>query len=301
MRRYSSLLVYISIPFLLYYLYRFDYLELGGLRPAYPRLLISVVLLCSAFLIDALAWWRTLSIHGLHVPLSKGIASHGLAIFAKYIPGKLWVILGRAAFISEEGFPLVRTSLVSIKAQVIAIWIGLILGLTPVLILRRFTKLNILSIVIIAFTTAFILNSRTHNWVLHVMSKLTRRRIDVATISLRQTCKISLYYGACWGFFISGFFFLVSAFHPGVSVSVGFVFPLAATLGVLAIVFPGGLGVREGIMAGYLVFTGIPTKEAATISLLSRLWFVFGELFIFSTAFILHRRNKRSAGQPGSH
>lgn len=297
MKRYSSLLVYISIAFLAYYLYRFDYIELGGIRPSYPRLVVSVIFLCLAFMADALAWWKTLSIHDVSVPAGIGVASHGLAIFTKYIPGKVWVILGRAAYVSKHGFPLVKTSLVSIKAQIIAIWVGLILGLLPVLILQRFTKLNILSIVILFLATAFILSPALHNGILRLIYRLTKKKIEIPVINPGQLSRISLYYIMWWGFLMIGFFFMASSFLPGVSLTVSFAFPLAATLGILAIVFPGGLGVREGILVGYLVFVGIPVKEATTICILARLWFVIGELFIFSTAFILDRKHQRGASR----
>jgi uncharacterized membrane protein YbhN (UPF0104 family) len=293
MKKYFWILAYASIGCLIYYLYRFDYIDLRGMRPSYPHLVLSVILLCLAFLFDALGWWKTLSIHDIKVSASKGIASQGLSTVAKYIPGKVWVILGRAAYITQEGLPLVKSSLMSIKAQIIASWVGLLLGLVPALILQRFTKLNMLSIVIIVLATVLVLSSRTHSVASSLLSSLTKKRIEIPVISLRQLWRISVYYGISWLLFSFGYFFLVLSFHPGVPIIVAFAFPLAVTLGVLAIVFPGGLGVREGVMTGYLVLMGISAKEAATISLLARLWFIAGEVFIFCTAFILDKRMRR--------
>jgi uncharacterized membrane protein YbhN (UPF0104 family) len=71
--------------------------------------------------------------------------------------------------------------------------------------------------------------------------------------------------------------------------AVGAGFPLAASLGVLALVAPGGLGVREGVIVAYLGLAGIPAMEATTISIASRLWFLGGELIFFAAGAIAHR------------
>lgn len=63
-----------------------------------------------------------------------------------------------------------------------------------------------------------------------------------------------------------------------------FAFPLSVCFGIIAIILPGGLGLREGIIIGYLVLAGLDTEQATTISFLNRLWFIAGELFIFLLA-----------------
>jgi len=73
--------------------------------------------------------------------------------------------------------------------------------------------------------------------------------------------------------------------------SVGLGFPLAATLGIMALITPGGIGAREGVMVGYLSSAGIPIAEATTIAVASRLWFLAGELFIFIAGWIAHKKS----------
>ena len=66
-----------------------------------------------------------------------------------------------------------------------------------------------------------------------------------------------------------------------VPLSVGLGFPLAGSLGVMAFIVPGGLGVREGALIAYLSLAGIAVPVATTISIASRLWYLVGEVFIF--------------------
>jgi uncharacterized membrane protein YbhN (UPF0104 family) len=66
-------------------------------------------------------------------------------------------------------------------------------------------------------------------------------------------------------------------------------------MGVLALFTPGGLGVREGLITLGLVSTGLPLELAAAASIAARLWFTTGELFIFTSAFLLNLKQKFDA------
>jgi uncharacterized membrane protein YbhN (UPF0104 family) len=88
----------------------------------------------------------------------------------------------------------------------------------------------------------------------------------------------------------AGFYLLLFAFGIPGPFKASFVFPVSAVYGVLAIIFPGGIGVREGIMVSLLTMMGCNPLTATTFSVVSRLWFITGELFIFSLAFIARQR-----------
>jgi len=106
-----------------------------------------------------------------------------------------------------------------------------------------------------------------------------------------------------WGLWKVAFYLLARSLVQGnVPWNLGFAFPLACTLGVLAIVMPGGLGVREGVLTGYLVLAGIPVADATTVAVASRLWFLIGELFMFTAGVVANRletaRREQRAGRP---
>jgi len=67
-------------------------------------------------------------------------------------------------------------------------------------------------------------------------------------------------------------------------------FSLAWTIGFVTPGASGGIGVREGIITAYLVMSGVELELATTISVLSRIWFVLGEIFIFMLALVLNVR-----------
>jgi uncharacterized membrane protein YbhN (UPF0104 family) len=74
---------------------------------------------------------------------------------------------------------------------------------------------------------------------------------------------------------------------------IAFAFGLAGSIGIMAVFAPGGLGVREGILTGFLTLAGVDLPVATTIAVTSRLWFLAGELFIFLLAVVLRPRNAR--------
>ena len=90
-----------------------------------------------------------------------------------------------------------------------------------------------------------------------------------------------------WSF---GFYFLEKVlFDKEIVLFTGLAFVLAANIGLIAIIFPGGIGIREGILVAILINFEFTIAEATTISLVSRLWFLSGEVFIFLTSLVIQR------------
>jgi hypothetical protein len=110
---------------------------------------------------------------------------------------------------------------------------------------------------------------------------------------------IPLFFGS-WLSWTVGFYLVGRAVVVGNAFDwqVMFAFPFAATIGILAIVFPGGLGVREGLLVYFMVQCGTPITEATVVSIIARLWFLVGEIFIFLVAVFLHIRVKKTGPLP---
>ena len=105
-----------------------------------------------------------------------------------------------------------------------------------------------------------------------------------------------------WGLECTAFWLLADALAPGVPwLFAVFVFALSAVAGAVAIVFPGGLGLTEGLMIGLLreryLALGLAAKvagaRATAATLLVRLctlWFAMG---VGLVALSVHRRLRR--------
>jgi uncharacterized membrane protein YbhN (UPF0104 family) len=226
--------------------------------------------------------------------MSDAMISHGLHIFSKYIPGKFWTILGRAGIMSSRTNQTIgKLTLISMKEQLVFIWTGIILSIF--LVYEFLDKyLIICYLFFLIALSAFLFSKKFHEYVLKKVNYFLKNRISFPYISIKNFYPvffISIFYWACW---MIGFYFLaLSVNSEANSIIIPFVFPFSAVLGLLAIFVPGGVGVREGLMVIALTSIGFSEPFSTTFAVLSRIWFIIGELFIFIIAFLLNQLNKR--------
>lgn len=289
MKIFFRIILYLSLVFLVYYLYRFDYLNLSGFRMNYTWLAVATVFLWSGFIMSTISWWKALSIHGIVVGKKLALVSHGLSVFAKYIPGKIWVILGRASFVSLDKHSVRNASYISLKEQLIYVWMGLVIGIGPLLYFYPLNSFVLLVVLLTLFFSFFLFSRAFHGFVIRILSRTIRKELEVPLVSLKDIAPLLLYVLSYWLLWMAAFYFFVYSYGTEFSFSIVFSWPLGISLGVLALITPGGIGVREGIMTGFMVLTGMAVETATTIAVLSRLWFISGEIFTFLLSLVLNR------------
>lgn len=287
------ILTYLSLAFLVYYLYRFDYLAVGTLKFSWGLLILATAFLWFGFVMSTVSWWKALRIHGIHVSKKLALISHGLSIFAKYIPGKVWVILGRASFVAMDKHSVRDASFISLKEQLVYVWLGLLLGIGPLLYYYPLNSFVLLVVLLTVFFTFFLYSRAFHLLVIRLLSYVIRKELNVPIVSLREVLPMIEYVLFYWIIWMLAFYLFVDASGISFSFSVVFSWPLGISLGVLSLITPGGIGVREGIMTGFMVLTGMPLESATTVAVLSRLWFISGEVFIFFLALFLNKFSLR--------
>ncbi len=282
------ILLYLSLLFFAWYLYKTDYLVFNDVSVDPLFMGLSILFLLSGFIVSALSWGNALSVHQIRIPQKTALISHGLPVFAKYIPGKIWVILGRASYVSRKGIPLKLTSLISLKEQLIYLLLGLLICCIPVFLFTG-NKWFGIAILLSALVLGLVIFSPfLHRFTLKTVEKILKKQIDLPLLRLTDAVKISYYIIIYWTLWMIAFSLLLySVFPAQTNWSMAFAFPAGVTYGVLAIFLPGGIGVREGIFTAYLTASGMPIENAATISMISRLWFIAGEMGIFLIALTL--------------
>ncbi len=300
MRRVLFLLIYASLAFLIYKLISNEFLMMPEIR-SYRYLLLSVFFVFVGFCFQAVSWQKVLNGFGLNVTLTDAVASVGMTIFAKYIPGKIWMVTGRAAYLSHySGTPLKKTTFSSLYAQLFSIWTGLTLSL---LVLSDSSNMAVWGLPI-GLPWAVLSILLFYN-ALHLAGELTlrlfrNRTVKITRLGFWQVLRISPWFLGMWLFWSVGFFMLVMgiASQPD-SIAVALAFPVAATLGILTYFAPGGLGVREGLMVAYLGGGYYSLPDATGIAVAARLWFLIGEVFLFVLGLLCHYWQKpglRSVG-----
>ncbi|MEA3445429.1 MAG: lysylphosphatidylglycerol synthase domain-containing protein [Bacteroidota bacterium] len=296
MKKYITYFIFISIAFLIFALIKADYLIIPNIVSP-GNLIISFIILFIGFLFDNLSWHRTLRAMGKPISFKNAIISGGLSVFGKYIPGKVWTIAGRSAYVAKEyNYNEKETVNISLQAEIISIWTGFILGSFALFLLENPGIMLVFSLGMVVFLGLVILWDLPHALFTRLLKLIFKKEFNFPLIELKQVLIIMPWFIIKWFLFGFSFWFL----SKGLAIIdfpwyLGMCFPLAGTIGIISIIMPGGIGVREGIISWYLSSIGLGIAISATIGVASRLWFLSGELFIFLLSIIMRFTKKRSS------
>jgi len=283
--------VYVSLVFVGAILYGFDYLRVPSVV-SYATLALTFPLQLAGFAFLVASWNVLLAKSGCPVRFSEGLAALGLSILGNYVPGKIWLIVGRAGYLAERrAYPLAKVSLLSLHAQLISLWAGLLLGGLGAFAVGGVRIWGPLILLFWLALTLTIFSPGVHEVVVRGIGRLIGRQVSIPLLSFASTSHAivwALLTWTCWS--LAFYLFLISLGLTGISLGDGLAFPLAATLGVLAIFAPGGLGAREGVLVAYLVLAGQPAADATTVAVAARLWFLVAELALFVIGWITDSR-----------
>lgn len=286
--------------FLAVALYKADYLAVPRIHSA-AALAASVACLLAGSFADTLSWRSILSRSGFPAGFVECLAAVGLSSFAKYIPGKVWAAMGRAAFVSERRrYSLAHLTSVSFTWQLTVLWFGLLFGAAGLVLLRASLVWGLITAAMWGTLTAIIFSNAAQAVAARAYKKLRSRPIEFPRTPPSGILLSAPWFLALWLVYSAGFHLLVAGLTPAhISPATGLGFPLALTAGLLAFIAPGGLGVREGVLVGYLVLAGLPVAEATAVSIAARLWFLAGEVITFLLGFAvssaLSKKTKRGA------
>ncbi len=290
-RTWHRYLVYVSLVFVAIVLYRFDYLRVPQIA-SYPVLLATVPLQLAGFVFLVASWNVLLARSACPVRFAEGLAALGLSVLGNYVPGKVWLIMGRAGYVAgRHGYPLAKVSVLSLHAQLITLWAGLALGSIAAFAVGGMRVWGPLILLLWLALTLTTFSRGTHALVARLVGRIVRRHVSIPLLSLKSTGHAVIWALATWICWSSAFYlFLIALGVAGVTLADGLAFPLAATLGVVAVFAPGGLGAREGVLVAYLVLAGHSVADATTVAVAARLWFLAGELLLFAVGWCVHLR-----------
>lgn len=288
-----KLLIYLSLGLLVYYLSQQDLLQLTAIHYHPAHLSLSMALLFLGFFLSTFSWRMALKKHGVDIAQGLATYSHGISVFTKYIPGKIWTILGRAGIVKHfADKSLSELSAISLKEQFIYLFIGILISIVPSYMSTQNIQLLLIELISLGALFIILFSNKLSDGINQLLFKVVRRQFVFPRTSLRQGATISLYVAIYWITWTLAFYFLLLACHFEAHPFMAFAFPISVVYGLLAIFAPGGIGIREGIMVFILTKSGLSVPEAISFGVLSRIWFVAGEVFIFFLALVLKPRRK---------
>lgn len=291
--RFFNLFMYASFLFLVIGLARADYLNIPTIYdPLY--LAISFPLMMLGFYWYSLSYAQSLDYGGTKITFRSHIAANGLVQFGKYIPGKLWGLIGRAAYSEKyDNIPMGQASILSFKNQLMVIWAGFLVGLTgSAIVLYDRWEVWLGVLVFLVITPLFFSQNLAKSFV-WFSKKFFGKEFQLDPFDYAMVKKVMLTSILCWIGWSAGFYFLAQSLVEGhIDPLSGLSFALATNIGILAIIAPGGIGVREAAIVLYLNTVGLSIAEATTIAVASRLWFLAGEGGFFLSGIIANRFQK---------
>jgi len=267
------------------------------LRPGW--LALSATVFLGYYLLQALAWWLLLRAFDLHVPVRWAAASWGQSILARYVPGNVFMLLGRALSSQRRGLELRRVSAAMVYEQALAFCAALVtLGLLfPFWEYQRgLTALSLVGIPVLLV----LLHPRVFVPLAdHILRLIGRDPLD-AGLGFGRVVALLCYYVAAW--FVVGLacWLLARAVtEAGVELlpTVTVAFAFAFVVGIVAFVFPSGLGVREAVLAGALG-GALGAGAALAFAVLLRLWQIALEVVFVALVTLVERRSRDTDAVP---
>lgn len=264
-----------------------------------PGLLAISVVVLSLYLVGRALLWDDLARRsGAGIPRAEGVAAWFVSQLGKYVPGKVFLYVGRVWLYAERGRSKSRVSAafaVETAATVVAYATAGLLALAvldaPLLERHREWILAALAAVaILAWPRA--LEGATNA----SLRLLGRPPVELPLTGPDAARFIALYL-LNWGVFGIAFFVFVRAIHPtpvGDGLYLLGAFSLAALAGMASVFAPSGLGVREGALM-LLLAPVLPVGVAIVVALASRLWFTGTELVGIGIARLVMARGDASS------
>jgi len=268
---------------------------------ANPLLAPAVILQIIASGLFVTAWKVLLGVQSKAVfTFRECTAQIGVTLLGKYLPGKIWGLLGRSYLLTQRRLSGSDAMSLLITDQFITFYTGIMIGVVALLAyyspaLAVFTAL--LGMATVAATSKHY--DRIIGWLLAHGTTFIRKlapKLEAGTLCIhqRQFMLSFLSYTLHW---LSTAGVLCLLFYPAISADLWLncslivaAIPLAMMSGFLAIWAPGGIGVREAVIVGILALQ-LPLELAATIAITYRLICILIDLVIGGFAFIYYSRN----------
>jgi len=251
---------------------------------------LSFFFLFGYYLIATEFWRRLINLCGERVDFKLALKLFSFSQFGKYLPGRIWVILGRTQMAPTHGLnPLVITVSSSIEQFFI-----LASGLFYIPFVFPAYSSSGLILYYLAFFSILLLCSRRLRPYLDKIAKKYVKPSIVERFSTSRILAFLLGYILAWGIFGIGFYLFLTSFTPlgwgFYPVAVGS-FVVSWVFGILSIFTPGGLGVREGVLIATLQ-GWLGSVVALGVSMGSRIWLVLSEICFFFFVLILLGKKK---------
>ncbi|HOP07862.1 MAG TPA: lysylphosphatidylglycerol synthase transmembrane domain-containing protein [candidate division Zixibacteria bacterium] len=249
----------------------------------------SILVGLATFLIMASNWQSLIAGFGHRISLLKSFRIFYLSDMGRYIPGKIWPLMGILYMTKKEGVPPEQATASFVLIQLFAIPASFLLFALAVQFEPRilvdqvallgewsawlFTACLLIGVVVLVLWPKRLLS------LLNVVLRRFSRPEIVFELDKKVALQLFVRYSLGWFMYGLAFYLFLEAFAPEADIrliaAVG-VFNAAYQIGYLALFAPGGFGPRELVMGFMLApFLG---PVAPAIAIMARLWAIIVEV-----------------------
>lgn len=258
-------------------------------------LCISFLALILHFLSYSKSWQEIMRALGLPIRFSQSSWIISTTQIAKYLPGRIWYMVGRVYVGQKEKMSGKSLAVSMILETCLLLISSSIIFLISTLVVGNYSFGNLVICIIALVAAIIVLNPYILSWVTNLFLRIFKKPEVKITVSYLHMLKLSVYFFGLWIAQIVGFYFLINALYP---VALSKIFSLATAytlswiMGFIVIFTPGGLGVREGAMS-LLLSPIMPTPLAIAISFIARVWITVFEIAIFFIGLVIKKATRR--------
>jgi glycosyltransferase 2 family protein len=271
------------------------------LRPAWGGVLLASLCMFAGYAVLIAAWRLLLRQWNSPIALVDATRIWFVSNLGKYVPGKVWSIAAMSVLASDVGAsPVAATgssiimTLVSIAAGFVVIALagaGELFAAYPLLRVGAWMTLA-------ATVIGLVYGPAMLAWAIRLATRLLRQTpTPMPVISRGSLLMVFMANVAAWLAYGVGFGIFWSSLlgrGGGVSSAALAVYTASYLLGFLALVVPGGLGVRETVLTALLITLRLATPaDAALLAAASRIWLTVLEILpglVFLPGTSLRRR-----------
>ena len=238
-----------------------------------PLYLIGSALgLLGTSLLGTLAWYTSMnSLGGSKIDFRQSVAAVNASSLTKYIPGKIWSYALQMYWLDGLGFSKALIVYVNLVNLAISLGMSMMLGLLCLLFTHGSVPLEGVLVALLALllvdACSVLFNRPLLNWLVMLVNRVFKRNFSYFAVTRRLLLELHLIHFAAA--LTSGLAAYLFCFAIGYRIDLERALVVigsslvADVVGFLAIIVPGGLGVREGLM--YAMLGGQATGSLAIV------------------------------------
>lgn len=254
---------------------------LANIKPVW--FVVSVIIYAIAFLLTGNNWSYLLHQMDKTESQKEYLNIHMVSALARYIPGGIWNIVGKAYMCTQKKVDKGATTVSMVLEYVFQIVSSalFLLFFIPMALRKYLGNLGVV-LLIIAMIAAVIAMPYAINLGIRIVSKIMKSDYEAIHLEKKYIYKVLFRYVIVWVITGAGVIMLTYAFTditPIQGLYLMLSYPISWVVGFLS-PSPNGMGVREGVF-GILLGSSYQSELILLITLTSRIWTILGEVLAF--------------------